>query len=222
MLPRSCLLCSEVLSLERVPGGICGGCHSRLDLFSREEVLDQDDGRDTLYLGFYTGDLAKLLIDYKKGRRPGHHRVIAAIMAPGVITLCRAIKERRHIRTVCLCWPPGSRSGVALRGYDHMKLICRSISKILGRELPELGFTIKDLFRRRSQLQQKSLNREERIAHAPNAFALRHRQLCTIPQDCYFLLLDDVMTTGSSLKACLGLLRDSGRKKVSAAAFLSD
>ncbi|MEJ2639279.1 MAG: ComF family protein [Desulfosarcinaceae bacterium] len=72
----------------------------------------------------------------------------------------------------------------------------------------------RDLLRRiRATAPQTGLDRPARERNLKKAFALTHPQACA---DRRILLVDDIHTTGATLNACAGVLRDAGARRVEA------
>jgi len=89
------------------------------------------------------------------------------------------------------------------RGFDHALLLAKSIAK-------SQRLRVDRALSRATNTKQRGANRTERIAQAKTAFRLRSR----IKQDATYLLIDDVVTTGATLKYAAQLLKDAGAKEV--------
>ena len=91
------------------------------------------------------------------------------------------------------------------RTYNQAELLSGEISR-------ETGIPVMNLLRRkRWTRQQAKLNREQRIRNLDGAFSIRDSTNCT--GRC-ILLIDDVMTTGSTLAAGAKVLLDAGAAEV--------
>ncbi len=93
------------------------------------------------------------------------------------------------------------------RGFNQATLIARIIAKRLG-----LPLLINVLFRTRYTSSQVRLRAQERALNVQNAFRVRHPVAI---QGKRVLLIDDVVTTGATARACARTLRRSGAASVS-------
>jgi len=93
-----------------------------------------------------------------------------------------------------------------MRGFNQAALLARHVSMAIRRPFRD------DLLERtRFTRPQVSLSLSERIANMREAFrAIRPHQV----QGRSFLLIDDVMTTGSTLEACAQALKEAGAARV--------
>ena len=96
------------------------------------------------------------------------------------------------------------------RGYDQAALIAAMAATAL--ELP----CVRALERARATVAQFELGRDERSSNVSGAFRLRHGVPSIAGQ--WVLLVDDVVTTGSTLAACAAALEAGGALAVSAIA----
>lgn len=84
------------------------------------------------------------------------------------------------------------------RGFNQAQLLANSLSKRL--ELPKK----KLLTRSRRTINQANLNRKKRLKNLINAFKLKKTAL---PKKTNILLIDDVLTTGSTAHQCAKVLK---------------
>jgi len=94
----------------------------------------------------------------------------------------------------------------AERGYNQSEFIVKGLSKEL-----KISFTTKAIKRVRYTESQTTFNMEEREANISNAFTLRSKKKITGKN---ILLVDDVITTGSTIKECGKALREGGANSV--------
>lgn len=91
------------------------------------------------------------------------------------------------------------------RGYNQAHLLAQSMARALG-----LPLRAQALVRRRATPPQVALGREERLRNLENAFRTPRRDLGLR----YCLLVDDVMSTGTTLSECAQALRAGGLDRV--------
>ena len=89
------------------------------------------------------------------------------------------------------------------RGFDHMSLIARRFAR-------HRGLPVASVLRRITSTKQRDASRTKRIAQAKAAFTCP-RQL---DSEKIYLLLDDVMTTGSTMRYAAQKLRRAGAEQV--------
>jgi ComF family protein len=94
------------------------------------------------------------------------------------------------------------------RGYNQSALLCRGLSEAAG--IPACPSILK---RVRPTPSQTALGIEERATNVEGAFALRNGAHKKIAGGS-FLLVDDVLTTGATMRACARILKRGGAKRV--------
>ena len=97
------------------------------------------------------------------------------------------------------------------RGYNQSVLLAHHVAKAIGARALPLA-----LRRVRPTQSQASLTREERLANVAGAFAVRNARLV---RGRRVLLLDDVVTTGATARACLRALRAAGAEPIAVVAL---
>lgn len=98
---------------------------------------------------------------------------------------------------------PTISSHIRQRGYDHMMLIARRLGRL--RKLP-----VVTSLRRVTNTTQRGSDARERARQAKEAFACRE----TLERDKIYLLVDDVITSGSTVKYAAKTLLDVGANTV--------
>ena len=97
------------------------------------------------------------------------------------------------------------------RGFNQAELIAGAAVKRLPRPL-ELANGA--LVRRRATTSQVGLTREQRVENVRDAFRVRDRKQA---RGRTVILVDDVMTTGTTLSECARVLKEAGAERVLAA-----
>jgi len=98
---------------------------------------------------------------------------------------------------------PLSRARQIQRGFNQAELYAKAIS---GAQTPLKRY----LVRTRETAPQVSLSRQDRSANVKNCFSSREK----IPSEEVIVLVDDVVTTGSTLREAARALRAAGAKQI--------
>jgi predicted amidophosphoribosyltransferase len=91
------------------------------------------------------------------------------------------------------------------RGFDAAEEIAAAVGR-------ETGLAVSRCLRRSQARRQVGRPRAERLAHPPGVAAIR-------PAPGRAVLVDDVLTTGATLRACAAALRAAGAERVTALTF---
>lgn len=140
-------------------------------------------------VGERAGVLKRLLNDYKFES----HREAATALA---LLLDAAIPVLSTDTVVT--WVPTAPAHTRQRGFDHAARLARVFAVLRGLPCQSL------LIRQRGGSQHE-LGKKAREAAAAHAFRLKQA-----PHQPQILLIDDILTTGATMKACVGLLRAAG------------
>lgn len=114
-----------------------------------------------------------------------------------------------HLENTIIVPVPTATSRMRQRGYDQSVVIARKIARLCG--LPMQQYVV-----RLGQTRQVGSKKVDRISQLNNAYEVKVRNSV---RGKYILLVDDVMTTGSTLESAARVLRKAGAKQVDAAVF---
>lgn len=95
------------------------------------------------------------------------------------------------------------------RKYNHMDLVADEFSKLSG-YLTNKNF----LLRIKDTKKQYNLNKQERIKNIKNAFEISSSEVISIEKN--LLIIDDITSSGITLKEIIKLLKKNGYKKITA------
>ena len=184
--------------------GVCRRCRARwLDPAPPEAVggASGAPATDLVALGAYRGELGRLVraAKYRPDRRLLElvgvalgHRVALAVADPA--------------RAWWVVPVPGDRRRLRRRGLDHALLLARAVAAALGRRaVVRCG-----LRRVRRTRPQAGLSDQERRTNLAGAIAWRLGPLHGAP----VVLVDDVLTTGATARACRAALAAAGAGRV--------
>jgi ComF family protein len=104
---------------------------------------------------------------------------------------------------------PTATSRVRARGYDQSVLLTKHLSRLT--KLPHASLLV-----RMGQQRQLGQSKTQRRTQLAGSFRVRNPLLC---KDRHCLLIDDVVTTGSTIEAAAQALMDAGARRVDAFIF---
>ena len=159
------------------------------------------DGLPLLVASNYAPPLSTAITRFKYADRPELSRTLAQLLVPG-------LRQLSLPADTTLVPVPLHAGRLATRGYNQAALLAQE----LARRTPwrcEPRF----LLRTRATERQAGKAREERLTNGSGAFALRR------PGPAHVLLVDDVVTTGSTVRACAQALAKGGAKLIGVVAL---
>jgi ComF family protein len=207
MVPPLCVLCQKRLApWER---WLCERCDLVVALSGapRLKRLDLADGSalEVRYGLDYTREVSGLVWEMKYGGKPGIAWYLARFLWLGA--------ERILTRDAVLVPVPLHRARKRERGYNQSESLAKAVARM--RSLPVAS---RALARKRNTRSQATLARAERIANVVGCFEVRRgSDLVGRP----VVLVDDVVTTGSTLAECASALRSHGVEDLRACAVAS-
>ncbi|MFW5796333.1 MAG: ComF family protein [Alkalispirochaeta sp.] len=203
-----CALCGGVVS-GRDHAGVCPVC--RRDLVN-EQTMETFFLEDLLcgVAGEYGGVAKRALEAVKRG---GNRRLLPLIaetfLSPVVYTLTQIVAAGGDPPVDGIVPVPASFAGRRQRGFDQVRLLS------LRLDLP-----MYPILRRRRGAQQKRLSREARQINAVHRYRPTAEIGKQVTPGTRVIIVDDIVTTGASLRRCRDILREAGVEPVAAAACL--
>jgi ComF family protein len=153
---------------------------------------------------FYENDIVKNAI-----RRFKYHGVksLAEPLAELIFTRCDLVNFTTRPRLVVIIPIPLSKKRLKQRGYNQAELLAKSLSdKMSIRMISNVLYKIKETL---SQVEIK--DKEKRLENIKGAFAVKNPEII---KDKTVILVDDIVTTGATLKEARRVLMEAGAKKV--------
>jgi len=194
-----CVPCASV-KLQNIPER-CYRCFRKTDAWKTCTACRRHSVLNCVYLRTEYGRLAKDIVHALKFN---FSKSSAKVIARELATLPLAISPDTIIVHV-----PASTSHVRWRGFDQSAVIAKELSKILN--LPHINGLA-----RLGQQHQVGSKRETRQKQMTDAY----RPLsASVIKHTNILLVDDVLTTGSTLESAALTLRRAGARSVSAVVF---
>jgi len=215
LFPSWCALCEAALvETEEIKYGLCKKCRLQITmarvqkcnlcgkpLISEIDICLSCRNRsvktfDRLWVIFpYTGMYRKLLHAYKFAK----NLALASFFAEKVLEVINADPVLQDAVIVPVPPRPGK---IKETGWDQVEYLIKQILTLSKESL-----VCRCLKRRKSKVQKK-LDRKERMENMKGRICLRKAPPKTA------LVIDDVITTGSTLEACSEVLKEGGAEKV--------
>jgi len=192
-----CVACGAKAQLE---GGLCPDCLAYLATFRLD--LAQDAGKEGAYRSVYGAfayrGCAREMVRALKFS--GESRPAAVHFVPAIADLLRELGWTGRV----LVPVPLSKERMIERGYNQSAHLAHRVARQAGCAVREDW-----LWRNRSTAQQMSLTLEEREKNVAGAFSAPKRV-----RGASVVLIDDVMTSGSTASACAHTLLGAGAECV--------
>lgn len=206
ILPQTCVLCTQNACITPLP--VCTDCSERFRRMLKEPCADCGrppsecvcpQNKNLHFLFWYREQDVKRLIASVKYRADR-----AEIQALGELlaVLCTG-------RYDAVTYVPRSHQAIYRYAYDQSRMLAEIVASRLG--LPLITSLVS-----RSVVEQKLLSASQREKSMRGKYAAMPAAIAMYP---HLLLIDDVCTTGATLRACSALLRQAGAKSVSCAAL---
>ena len=219
ILPPRCICCGEILSQEN---GLCPKCFSAIHFISKpycaicgaplENPIDEKDvvcakclkeKRHTFSLQrsafIYDENSKNMLIDLKFHDKTSYATVLAQFLYKAAADI---LKEKPDV----IIPVPLHYMRLLKRKYNQSGLLARELSKLCNIKVDD--FSLK---RCRNTIPQVKFSGKARIKNIRGAFFVKKPQNI---KNKKILLIDDVMTTGSTLKECAIALKKAGAAKI--------
>lgn len=181
-----CYLCKE--SKELIDDYICDDCESHLEFIHRQVKMDSPFINTAYYTLIYNRYMREIIGDYKFNGKSYLYKPLAELML-------RTIKEKKMIESIDLImYMPSHRKKEAKRGYNQSELLATYIGKQLNVEVSH-----NNLIKVRHTKDQNKLDRIQRLNNLNNSFKVKNREEI---QDKRILLIDDIITTGTTMSEC--------------------
>ena len=205
--PPLCAVCEGVLAPREV--WLCRTCMT--DLAAGAELLEREvdmGGGRTLRVAYplaYTPAVSRLINDMKYSDRPG----LADVLAPFLALVLSSVSLSRPV----LLPVPLHAAKRRERGYNQSELLSDGIGRLTGIEVVRRA-----VVRGRNTTAQASLDADRRLVNVMGAFRAAR---CGPLKGKHVILIDDVVTTGATLRDCAGVLMASGVREVTACVVAS-
>ena len=202
LYPPKCVFCDALLG--EGESYFCRSCGEKLEMAEGDKLCRKGTYYDRCVAPLYYQEMVReSFLDYKFHEKTWRSATYAAFLEPYVK------KEFPEIDVVT--WVPLSRRSQKDRGFDQSELVAKELSKRLNLPWEKLLEKVRDT-RQQSRLVEPS----ERRANVQGAYALKKK---VSVQGLRVLLVDDIITTGSTIDECARVLRTAGAAEIHCAAI---
>jgi len=184
LFPNKCIICKNIYD-----GIICDDCHAGIKYLRANEGL-------IYFVAEYSGIMKKAIKLFKFKKKLRLCEPLANII----------IKNMPYLDADCIIPVPLYQQRLRSRGFNQSELIAKSISAELA-----IPLFLNTLIRFRETKPQFSLNKNERKENIKNAFLIINKEDISGKK---VLLVDDIYTTGSTVRECKRVLLQGGAKSV--------
>ena len=201
--PPRCAFCRRLLPDSE--DGVCKRCLNTLPRTPAGSTRDVKNTEFCVAPLLYEGTVRDSLLRYKFGGVTAYGHVYADFLAKCI--------DENGISCDIITWVPLSRKRLRRRGYDQARILAEETAK-------KLGLPCEKLLEKRVDNRPQSTvgDAEKRRANAKGVY------VCPDPDKLKgrrVLLIDDIVTTGSTIAECASILKNAGCLAVYAAAAAS-
>ncbi len=198
--PPKCPFCQKLLQSDE--NGLCRACSNRY-LHQQPENISGDWFFVCIHALNYDGEVRDAILRYKFQGRRCYAEAFGHILYEAV--------RRAGLQWDLITWAPVSAKRRRRRGYDQAELLCRRLAA-LQNTVP-----VSVLRKCRNNPAQSTLkNAAQRAQNVRNVYTVTDASAVTGRR---ILLIDDIITTGSTLSECSRVLLQAGAESVLCAAL---
>ncbi|MBS1402170.1 MAG: ComF family protein [Oscillospiraceae bacterium] len=197
LYPPRCAFCHRLVASSAVT--ICEACRKNLPYTENRAQQKMNFVAACVSPLYYENDVRQSLLRYKFHGATGYASVYAPLVAD-------CIRTQLDKEFDLITWVPLSRKRLRRRGYDQARLLAEAVAEALG--TAAVG-TLKKVQHTAAQSQTGSA--EKRRANISGAYRVPAPAQIA---DKRILLIDDIVTTGSTLSECARTLGLAGAEQV--------
>lgn len=205
--PPTCGICGKLN-----PNFLCNKCQKQLQSqakFKIEKNLNSNYYfQEHLYIFEYQGMIRKVILNYKFNDKSYLYKTIVNFLLKNE-KFFPILKSYDTIMPV-----PISQKRRKERGYNQSELMAKEIAKKLTKE-----YNNQCLFKTKHIIEQSKLNKEERQRNIQGVYELYHPKML---QGKKILLIDDIYTTGNTVKECCKMISQAKPKKIGVLTIAKD
>ena len=213
LVDRHCLNCGAALEIDEV--AVCEHCKTTTlkELFASPMTKYEGNQLEERLMGLAPFESVASLMKFEVGTisqqlihdlKYNNYQAIGSLLGEAIANQIQ--QSKRYTQIDYIIPVPLHHKRIAQRGYNQSELIAREVARQLN-----VSFETTNLYRTRNNDSQTQKSLEERIENVKDLFALRDT---TLFENKTILLIDDVLTTGSTIIACCKALYKSKNIKI--------
>ena len=198
--PAKCMVCDMVLN-EDTPTYICQPCKKSLPRYLKGFAKSvQTPYLDGIFAAFYYRDGVETAIhNMKLKSNPRLAQTMGNL-------ICEELMQYQPLPEFDFIIPvPMHPKKKRQRGYNQAELVAKEAAGILNKEVHT-----DILLKTQNTRPQIQLKREERLRNLESAFTINNNTVTKKNLNRHILLVDDVLTTGTTINTCAKILKDNG------------
>lgn len=213
LFPPKCVLCGTYLNADKGNGALCDKCTERYerrkaqlcDVCHRPEcecackTVSSDDR--THLIAFSSDDTRRMIYILKRKNNKNYRAFLAKELS---VSIEKMLMRNGGKENCCITYVPRNPESIRDFGFDQAKELALEAAKLLSLPLVCL------FSHEKHTSVQKTLNAEERVENANLSYSGKTGIEC--PEKV--IIIDDVITTGSTVNRCISLARGLGAKRV--------
>lgn len=199
-----CYFCNE--DELKIESYICKSCRNNIEIVNKEVFLDSEYITESYYTTVYDRFMKDIIKRYKFNDKSFLYKPLGAMLLQTIYE--KGLDKKADLIT----FVPSHRRKEAIRGYNQSELLAMFVAKELHIPLS------KTLIKKNHTLDQHFLDKEERKYNLKGAFKVKEREAI---RGKNILLIDDILTSGSTMEECGMELKKSEAKAIFALALTS-
>ncbi|SHE67131.1 comFC protein [Clostridium fallax] len=188
-----CIVCNKDLEST---DDICSNCYSNI-YFIKEKTYIKDFHMEVNVVTTYSTLIKNLILDFKYKNNFYAGEFLAKLISNKII--------KEDINFDVITFVPSSKNSIKKRGFNQCEVLALNIGNITNNSVKTL------ILKNKEVSEQKTLTKEERKINLLNAFSFNSRYNI---KNKSILLIDDIITTGSTLYFCKKILQKEGAKEI--------
>ncbi|WP_297630272.1 phosphoribosyltransferase family protein [uncultured Clostridium sp.] len=173
---------NECLICKEEAEGICNKCSKKIVKCEKSDIS----------YAYYNEELKELILLFKFRKNFNAGEVLASF-------LIEKLKDEKE--EYILTFVPISKRKMKKRGFNQCEYLCKKAGKVLKIDVIETLIQVKDV------REQKTLSKQERSNNVKGIFKIINKEKI---KNKKLILVDDVITTGATLKECEKILKNGG------------